>query len=436
MRRRNRATTRVVAGVAAAALLAAGCGSSGGDQEQASSGSIGVEAPGATRQPAPAGAPVDVTVAGMEEFALALYEAAATQDENFVFSPLSIALAFAMARTGAKGETAQQLDQAFGFPADVDAAFNQLTGRLATASAPPAPSPPAGKSDRDPKPAPPILTLANALFVQNGYPVQDGFVRTLSEQYGSKLHTVDFGNEQAALDAVNGWANTYTAGRIPKILAELDPLTRAVIANAVYLKADWLSPFRRIGKSDFTVAGRAEPVQMMNRESSLGYASGEGWRSVDLPYFGKTLAMRVTVPTGEKTPADLLTPAVLAAAAKTTPTQVDLTMPVWDFETTLDLRELMTGLGVTNLFDRESADLSGITEAERLFIDQAVHKANITVDELGTVASAVTALTARVTSAGPPALTLNVDRPFVFQIIDLQTGAALFLGHVADPRMR
>lgn len=431
----NRITTlRVVAGMVAVALFAAGCGSSAGEQQQASSGAAVVEVPGATRQPAPKGAPVDATVTGMNEFALALYKAAAKPEENFVFSPLSIAFAFAMARAGAKGETAQQLDRLFGFPHGRDAAFNKLTGALATASAPPLPSPTPGKKKRDPKPAPPILTLANALFVQNGYPLVDGFLRTLTEQYGSQVQAVDFTDEQAALDAVNGWANKYTAGRIPKILAEVDPLTRAVIANAVYLKADWTRPFIRTGEVDFTVAGQVVPVPMMERESSLGYAAGEGWQSVDIPYFGDTLTMRVTVPTGDTSPGELLTPTVLAAAAKTAPTEVDLTMPLWDFGTTLDLRDLMPGLGVTDLFEPDAADLSGITEAERLFIDQAVHKADITVDELGTVASAVTAVTGRATSAGPPPVMFTVDRPFVFQVIDVKTGATLFLGHVADPR--
>jgi serpin B len=271
--------------------------------------------------------------------------------------------------------------------------------------------------------------------VQKGYPLLDGFLRTLTEQYGSQVRALDFGDELAALNAVNGWANQYTAGRIPKILESLDPLTRAVIANAVYLKADWTRPFRKAGDRDFAVAGSQTPVPMMDRKDRLGYTKGAGWQSVDVPYFGDTLAMRVIVPTGDKTPADLLTPAVLDAAAKTAPTELELTMPLWDFGTKLDLRALMPELGVTDLFQEGTADLTGITEAERLFVMQAVHKANITVDELGTVASAVTALGVGVTSAQlPPPVSVTVDRPFVFQIIEVKTGATLFVGHVADPR--
>lgn len=425
---------RRVAAVAAFALLVAGCGSSDSDDAVTTSDPV-VPVPGATRAQPGKGAPVAETVAGMSEFAAALYTVAADPKANVVFSPLSIAYAFAMARAGAKGETAAQLDEAFGFPGGLDAAFNALTTGLASASAPPVPPTPDGEVEQDPPPAPPILTLANALFVQGGYPLLEGFLRTLTEQYGSQVRTVDFGNEQAALAAVNGWAERYTAGRIKKILEQLDSATRLVLANAVYLKADWTTPFESAGERDFAVAGTKVQVPAMDREDRLAYAKGAGWQSVDVPYFGDTLAMRVIVPTGNKTPADLLTPDVLAAAARTRTTELKLTMPLWDFGTTLDLRALLPKLGVTDAFDEGAADLTGMAEAERLFISQAVHKADITVDELGTIASAVTALGVSVTSARiPPPVEITVDRPFAFQIIDVKTGAPLFLGHVADPR--
>lgn len=374
-------------------------------------------------------------VAGISEFATALYKAAADPQANVVFSPLSIAYAFAMARVGAKGETAAQLDEAFGLPGGLDAAFNALTSGLATTSVPPVPPTPAGEVAQDPLPAPPTLTLANALFVQRGYPLLEGFLRTLTEQYGSQVRSTDFGNEQDALAAVNGWAEQYTAGRITKILEQLAPETRLVLANAVYLKANWARPFTSAGPRDFAVAGKQVQAPAMTRTGGLAYAEGAGWQSVDVPYFGDALAMRVLVPTGDRTPADLLTPGVLASAARTNRTPLKLTMPRWDFGTMLDLRTLLPELGITDAFDRGSADLSGITEAERLFISQAVHKADITVDEHGTVASAVTALGVTRTSARiPPPVEVTVDRPFAFQILEVKTGAPLFLGHVADPR--
>jgi serpin B len=149
--------------------------------------------------------------------------------------------------------------------------------------------------------------------------------------------------------------------------------------------------------------------------------------------------MRIILPTGTATPADLINQRTLAAVGRTTPTDVAVTMPKWDFGTDLDLRSILSKLGVTDAFDPATADLSGITAAEKLFVGQAVQKANITVDELGTVASAVTALGLTNLGAvvGPtPPVEFTVDRPFAFEIVDTKTSAPLFVGSVADPRAK
>src|SRR5580765_6849485 len=111
-----------------------------------------------------------------------------------------------------------------------------------------------------------------------------------------------------------------------------------------------------------------------------------------------------------------MTPTVLDAAATTKKSDVIVSMPKWDFGSDLNLKALLPKLGITDAFDPNKADLSGITKAEELFVAQALHKANITVDELGTTASAVTAVAAEPASlpAVPP-IQFTVDRPFVFE---------------------
>jgi serpin B len=383
-----------------------------------------------------AGASTDRAVAGLNVFAANLYRVAAAQDQNLVFSPLSVAVAFAMLRAGAKGETAAQLDRAFGYPVDVDQAYNALTYGLITQSAPPTAAP-ANSTTADPRPKPPVVTIANGLFTQAGYPITPGFLDTLTQQYGSEVNSVDFGNEAGALHAINGFANDHTAGRIPQILDHLDPMTRLAILNAVFLQASWPEKLEDRGGLAFTTPAGQVDVPSMGKDAQLGYATGPGWSAVAMPYFGDRLAMRILLPDAGRTPADVLTPDVLSAAARTAPTDVILTMPKWDFAARLDLRKLLPKLGVTDAFDANACDLSGITTVEQLFVDQAVHQADITVDELGTVASAVTALTGVGTSGraySSPPVTFTVDRPFAFEIVDLKTGAPVFLGSVADPR--
>jgi serpin B len=392
--------------------------------------------PGVNRATPGATAPVADTVAGLEAFAAAFWNVAAKRNENLVFSPLSIGYAFAMLDAGAKGKTAAQIDKAFGFPSGVAEAFNALTTGLITSTAPPEVTP-APSADSDPPPAPPVLTIANTLFAQLGYPLLPDFTKTLGEQYGSAVQSTDFTKPQAALDAINHWADVHTAGRIKTILDQLDPATRLVLLNAVYLKASWTRAFEDAGSRDFKAESGIVQVPMMKREDEdFGYATGSNWQAVTLPYFGDRLAMRIILPTGSATPADLMTAKVLQAAGKTKTAAVNVTMPSWDFDTSLDLKTLLPKLGITDAFSPANADLSGIATMEKLFASQAVHKANITVDRLGTTASAVTAIGVSATAARIPInqpIEFTVDRPFLFEIVDTKTGAPVFTGSVANP---
>ena len=84
----------------------------------------------------------------------------------------------------------------------------------------------------------------------------------------------------------------------------------------------------------------------------------------------------------------------------------------------------------------EEADFGGITEAEPLHIAAVAHRGYIDVDEHGTEAAAATAVAigARAAFQAPPPVTVTVNRPFLFAILDNTTGLPVFLGQVSRPR--
>ncbi|MGQ0716983.1 MAG: serpin family protein [Pseudonocardiales bacterium] len=377
----------------------------------------------------PRDAPVKQTVDGLTKFGHDLYTAAAAPARNTVISPLSIGYAFGMARAGAAGQTASQLDHVFGFPAPgPHAAFNDLDRQIGTVSElPPRQSPGATRAP-DERPAPPVVAITNGLFIQDGLPVADSFLRTLASQYGAGART--FRSGQGA-EQINAWVREQTAERIGRLFDQLDPATRLVLANAVYLKADWLTLFAKnpTQEATFTRAdGTTVAVPMMRQQESLHYASGEGWQAVELPYADSELAMRVIVPQGALTPAEVLSPETLTEVQTgLRGERVGLFLPRWDFATNLDLLPALNALGLTAL-----DDFSGISQAG-LTLDQAVHRANITVDEWGTEAAAVTGLVFTVSLPPEPQFVVRADRPFAFTIVHRPTGAPLFIGHVADP---
>ncbi|GII00371.1 serpin family protein [Planobispora takensis] len=408
-------------GLLAVAALAA-CGGVSGPRV--------ITAEGVERE-TPAGAPVRNLQPALAAFGHRLFGAVAEPGTNTVLSPLSIAYAYGMARAGADPATGAELDEVFGFPSEgPHSAFNTLSRVITTTEGPPpVPDRDAVRDAQDPddRPQPPVVGLAGGLFVQDGLAVKPEFLRTLAAKYGTGARQVDFTGDAA--DAINAWADEQTAGRIKRVFDRLDPRTKLVIANALYLKADWALPFTDPPQEDgsFTRAdGTVVRTALMRQENEFRYASGPGWQAVELPYAESELAMWILLPEAGGSPGDRLAPGALTQTAEgLKKTRVRVVMPRWDFSTGLDLAESLAGLGL------KSTGYSGI--ADGLFLQQAVHRANVTVDEWGTEAAAVTGLAFAVSAPPPAEVEVRADRPFAFAIVHLPTRVPLFLGQVADP---
>ena len=130
-----------------------------------------------------------------------------------------------------------------------------------------------------------------------------------------------------------------------------------------------------------------------------------------------------------------LDPIVLAEVlASLEHTQVELRMPSFGMETKVELVPVLEALGIHDAFDPADADLTGIHPTADLFVSDVIHQANVDVDERGTEAAAATAVVIGRSSAPMVEVRLTVDRPFLFVLRDVPTGAALFLGRVTEPQ--
>ncbi len=316
---------------------------------------------------------------------------------NAVLSPYSVAVALQMALEGARGQTAAQKV---------------------------------------------ILRIANGMWPQAGYPIKAPFTTSLRDGFGVDVRQLDFGRDpQGARRTINDAVSEQTNGKIAELLKQdLDPMTRLVLTNAVYLKAGWAMPFQ----SDQTrpdafhkADGSAVQAPFMHQVGELGYAKHDGYQLVRLPYGTGDLAMTLIVPDGSLAPvenalAERGLAAVLGGPLATA--QVALALPRFKVRTYAELVDTLKRLGMTDAFDDGRADFGGIAD-KQLVISQVAHEAYISVDEAGTEAAAATAVViiesaGHVVTAHP---TVTVDHPFLFAITDTKTGTPLFLGRVADP---
>jgi serpin B len=356
--------------------------------------------------------------------------------QNAFLSPHSVSQALAMAYAGARANTAVEMARALRFdlpPERFHVAFDwldlQLTSRVQTAAAP---------SIR--------LRSANALFAHKATSFRRPFLDLLQASYGAGVNQVDFvGDPEGSRGAINRWVSDQTEGKIKDLLpgGSVTRDTRIVLSNAIYFKADWrdtfLSAFTR-PDTFHRLDGSAVSVEMMQRESTYAYIETSDFQALDLPYQGGQIAMLVLLPRAGGFPffEESLTQerlAAIVAALRATPGRLDL--PRFRYESAaFSLKQALHALGMRGAFDSQTADFSGMADSERLSLSDVLHKGFISVDENGTEAAAATAAVGAAASSAifPETFVMRVDRPFLFAIRDVPTGALLFLGRIVDPR--
>jgi serpin B len=380
--------------------------------------------------------PVRAAAAADDAFGADLYRVLGPTADNTVFSPVSIAAALRLALIGARGETAAQIAAALHLTGP-EAAGEGL--RLLSAVVAEAGSAAGGDSGQVTFRAP------NTMWVQAGLPLEPAFTSQLRDVAAVTVRQADFrGAPEAARAEINRLIAEQTADKITGLLGPgtVDPLTRLVLANAVYLKAAWATPFpgQATGDAPFYPGGDGDgpalTVRMMRLTAALPYVAGPGYQAVLLPYKAGRLAMAVVLPDG---PLAALTPRLAGRGVgglleEASRQRVTLALPKFRQRAAFGLVPALRELGIEAAFT-DQADFGGITSAERLFISAVVHQAYIDVDEQGTEAAAATAITMRPMAAirQPEPITMTVDRPFLFAIIDTPSGLPLFLGQVVRP---
>jgi serpin B len=410
----------------------------------------------------------------LNSFGLTLYlkllrdPEAAIGGRGTVISPASVTLALAMARAGAKGDTASQMDDVLGVSgwSALSSGLGSLSALLASRDA--------GWSDPwDGTQHQLALRIANMAFAQDGYPIEADYLDRIARAFGSGLGLVDYIRDaETARQAINGWVSRQTLGRIPELLKppNVTGATRLVLVNAMYLKAEWSRPFdpEQTAKRAFTtLAGTTIRVPTMTLwgQQDVVLASGAGWKATELRYRsspeGSGLAITLILPDDLRAFEAKLSSTKLATIQRaiaveqrrllqstdggpsgcgTYPYNVRLYLPRFGIDTRASLGDTLKALGMPLAFDAERADFSGMTTADRLHIGTVVHQANIDVDEKGTEAAAATAVGVDTGGCtGPEPLKtriLRLNRPFMFLLRDVQTGAILFMGRVTDPSQR
>jgi len=373
-------------------------------------------------------------VEGNNAFAFDLYSALKGEQGNLFYSPYSISQALAMTYAGARDTTEKEMAGTLHFTLpqhSLHPAFNSLDQQLKARGQ--------GAKGKDGKGF--RLNIVNAIWGQVGYSFLADYLDLLAQNYGAGLRTLDFRTApESSRQIINKWVGDQTEQRIKDLIpvGAIEPFTRLVLTNAIYFNAAWANNFEKSMTQPapfHLLEGQTVDVPMMRQTERLGYAAGDGYQAVSLPYDGRELEMVVLLPDAgmfaefEKSLDADKAGSIIKAIV---PRQVALSMPRFKFESEFSLGKLLSSMGMPTAFSSQ-ADFSGMTGNLELSISEVIHKAFVGVDEAGTEAAAATAVIMRATAMPTTPLEVTVDRPFIFLIRDIQTGSLIFVGRVINP---
>lgn len=365
------------------------------------------------------------------QFALEFYSNIRdSEDGNIFYSPYSISTALSMTYEGAKGETADEIQSVFHFSendserrSSAAAIYNQLNQW--------------GSEYQ--------LNTANALWIQEDYPVFDEYKETVEDYYAGKASNVDFKRDtEQARQTINSWVEEKTNYKIKDLFSQgtLNEMTRLVLTNAIYFKGTWEKQFdkARTMDEDFRISsGQVVKVPMMRLtgdEAEFNYAETGELQMLEMLYEGDDLSMIILLPRDdglESLESALTKDNLNEWKSRLSMQRVNVYMPKFTFETKYFLNENLREMGMPIAFSPGAADFSGMSDAGDLYIGIVVHQAFVDVNEEGTEAAAATGVGIMATSM-PMVKEFRANHPFMFIIQERETGNILFLGRVMDPR--
>lgn len=350
--------------------------------------------------------------------------------QNALISPISISILMSLLYSGARYQTALEIQKVMQYPPSVREGIKELLNSIK-----PIEGVKANTKSYD-------LEMATAMLVDKEFNIRQSFKDDSRNFYDAAVENVSFDvDPEDIILSVNGWVALRTHKKITKVLEEsLDPLTKLFLMNAVYFKGTWKTKFdQRFTMPDtFYNDGlipKTVPMMRQKRKLRYGFDTKLQAHALEIPYDGDDIKMLLLLPEkrdGLSDMENLISNELLGEiTSHLREVIVQVTLPRFSLEEDYDLISILKKMGIHSLFNSDASDLSGISPKQGLYVTKAIHKSAIEVNEEGSEAASVTGVSAGVRTGGPLGPVFNADHPFLFFIHDSRLDLILFIGRVA-----
>lgn len=345
--------------------------------------------------------------------------------DNVLISPFSVIMDFGMLENGAKGETLDELEKYLngGMPLSE---LNKLMETMRTSM----------MENKDVN-----WNVANAIWLNKTFTsgLNKDYQRLVKDIYNSDVNLVPYSNE--TVDEINNWVNKQTSGMIPKLLNNVNQTDFMHLINAIAFKGDWDEEFEKDNTEKDTIFnnldGTTSKVDMMHCELD-SYIKTDDLLGFTKDFKGgkyKFFALQAN---------DNLTPKEIMEKTKKDGTSISdiisqntvdapayIGLPKFSIDYGIQLNGVLNNMGICKSFGLD-ADFSGLCDGKSPYINQVIHKTHFEVSETGVKAAAATSIGMNEACIidEPTPVTINMDKPFVYGILDEESKLPVFIGEM------
>lgn len=357
----------------------------------------------------------------LADFSLTSFKGTVTKDKkNDLISPLSAILCLAMIANGADGNTKAQIESAIKM--DVDSLNKALFAYTSSLYS----------SDEC------KINLADSIWIRNDgtLNVKEEFLQTNADWFDAQVYSSPFDN--STVKDINNWCNNNTNGMIKEIIDRIDSDMIMYLINAFSFDAKWADQYESKNVVDYNFNnydGTYNTVKMLTSTES-SYISADGVTGFAKNYKEDKYSFVALLPSEETDIyqfIDSLTGSDwIQLWNSRNIVDVQVTMPEFTYESKMDLNALFANMGMSDMFNSESADFSklGKSSLGNIYCAEIAQKTFIQVDRNGTKAAAITWGGMNTESCIDYHYYVTLDRPFVYAIVDNATGLPIFIGAI------
>jgi serine protease inhibitor len=346
-------------------------------------------------------------------------------EENIVVSPFSLELALGMVYAGCSGTSADELRRVVGFGPQTGSREVLFPG-MALYSA---------------LPSTITLKIANSLWCDRSAKLRPAFEAKVKDLFNPEIQSVDL-ETAGSMKAINDWVAKATENRITDLIQK-PPKPPLVLINAVYFKGAWEHAFpasQNFSAQFVRENGGPCQVTMMKRGLSAPYLETDDFQAVKLPYAGGRLEMLLILP-AKGTGLGAVVQRLSTGSWKQTMdqfTEAPGTISLPRFKATYrdSLVSPLTELGMKAVFEPSTDFAPMFEDIRKFFVSNIIQQTYLRVDENGSEAAAATEVQIEASAIRRPInkpFNLVFDHPFLFAIMDDQSGQLLFAGVLRNP---